>query len=205
MDYVFAKGGSVYLSTNNLSLLLEHDMTLTPQLTVLTNGTIKVRGAKDQKLIPGRKLTLDGFWFNEDGLLAHFPPHYIDKDRGLYFVDQGVYHRVDQEIVFNNGVHLRPDATVVSSEGKLIRLQDGQGVTMEGTSLPALDHIMVIKGKLVLQKDGSLIGLPAGVMGMSDGSKVTPQGLVTLRSGEQILLKEGERLTLPGTAMPEIN
>jgi hypothetical protein len=204
MDYVVFKEGQVHVVREGESTILEKPLELTQQLTVLTNGTIKVAGGQEKKLPPGRKLTLDGFWLNDDGMLAQFPPHYVLKDRVAYFVKEGIFKKLDHEVVFSTGNRLEPDGTVLTTSGKMIRLQDGQGLTAEGASLPALDHIMMIQGKLVLQKDGSIIGLPAGVMGMSDGTKVTPTGLVTLTSGEEFVLKDGQRLTVPGAAMPPI-
>lgn len=205
MAYVYNKGGQVFIVTNSLSHLLEKELALTPQLTVLTNAILKVSGAADRKLVEGRKLTLDGFWLGEDGLLSQFNEHYIMKDRVLFFVQEGVFNRVDREVIFPNGIRLRADATVLTPDGKVIRLQDGQGLSTAGKTLQAIDHVMFLGGKLVLQKDGSLIGLPAGVMGMSDGTKISASGLITTRSGAQFTLKEGQRMTLPGAAMAPVD
>jgi hypothetical protein len=205
MDYVALKDGKVVVFQKGEPKVLDHDLTLTPELTVLTNGNLHITGTKDVPLPPGRKLTLDGFWLGEDGMLASFGPHYIVKDRVLYFVREGQYQPVDQEVIFANGLHLRPDGTVLTPDQRVIRLQDGQGLTAAGTNLAALDHIMMINSKLVLQKDGSLISLPAGVMGMSDGTKVTPEGEVTPPGGAPFLLKNGQRVTVPGPIMPSVN
>jgi hypothetical protein len=206
LDFVMRKGDAVFVVTNRQSTLLDHDLILTPELKVMTNGIIKVSPGEEKKLLEGCKLTLDGFWLNDDGMLAQFKPHYILKDRGLFLVEDGIYRKANEEIAFKNGALLRTDGTVVTPGGGMIRLQDGQGLTAEGQTLHALDHIMMNNGKLVLQKDGSIVDLPSGrTIGMSDGTKVTGDGLVTKRSGEQIQLREGQRLTVDGAAMPEIH
>ena len=66
MDYVTVKGGDSYLVTNRESLLLEHPLTLTSELKVLTNGVVKITGDGEVKLAEGSKVTLDGFWLEPD-------------------------------------------------------------------------------------------------------------------------------------------
>jgi hypothetical protein len=150
-------------------------------------------------------VSLDGFWMNDDGMLVQFKPHYMMKDRGLMFVEDGIFTRVDHDVVFKNGTVLRTDGVVMTRDQRMIRLQDGQALTAEGKTLPALDQVMMSNGTLVLQKDGSIVALPAGrTMGMSDGTKVQGGGVIT-RSGEQVMLKEGQRLVLDGAAMREID
>jgi len=205
MDYVTMKDGRVYLIENNESAFLEQPLKLTPQLTVLTNGTIKIAGDGEEELNENRRVTLDGFWLNDDGTLVSFQPHYMIKDRVLYFVKSGVFKRVDQDVTFGNGIVLRTDGALLIPDGRLIRLQDGQMLTVTGQTIPALDQVMMIDGKLVLQKDGSIIPLPVrSTIGMSDGTTVTGNGLITRPTGEQFMLDQGQRLTLDGAAMSKI-
>ena len=205
MDYVTLKDGGVYLVENNESALLEKALELTPQLTVLTNGIIKITGDGEEELSEGRRVTSDGFWLNDDGTLVSFQPHYMMKDRGLYLVKSGVFKRVDQDVTFGNGTVLRTDGALLTPDGRLIRLQDGQMLTVTGQTIPALDQVMMIDGKLVLQKDGSIIPLPVrSTIGMSDGTTVTGNGLITRPTGQQFMLDQGQRLTLDGAAMSRI-
>jgi hypothetical protein len=123
------------------------------------------------------------------------------KDGVIYFVKSGEMTRLEQDVTFANGNVLRLDG-ILASGIRLIRLQDGQQLGLMGEVIPALDHIMMVKGKLVLQKDGSIIPLPAiSIMGMSEGTRVTGGGLITTPSGEQLILSDGQRLTLDGAAM----
>jgi hypothetical protein len=205
MDYVTVKGGDAYLVTNRESLLLEHPLTLTSELKVLTNGVVKITGDGEVKLAEGSKVTLDGFWLEPDGMLVIFKPHYQMKDRTLFLVKDGVFTKVDQDINLPNGTVLRTDGSIATPDGRLIRLQDGQMLSLSGQPIPALDQVMMVDGRLVLQKDGSIIPLPVGSnIGMSDNSIVYGTGVVIRPGGEQIALQDGQRLTLPGAAMPKI-
>ena len=206
MDYIVNMGGRVFVVTNNQSALLEHEFILTTDLNVMTNGIIKIKGDGQVKLQEGRKVSLDGFWMNDDGVLAQFKPHYMMKDGGLMFVEDGIFTRVDHAVVFKNGTVLGTDGVVLTRDQRMTRLQDGQALTVEGKTLPALDQVMMSNGNLVLQKDGSIVALPAGrTIGMSDGTKVQGGGVITRKSGEQVMLKEGQRLVLDGAAMREID
>jgi hypothetical protein len=205
MNYVTVKNGKAYMVTNSESVLLEKTFTITPELKLTTNGVLKLGGDKEEKLPEGRRITLDGFWWQSDGTLVQFQPHYLLKERKLYLVKSGVFSPVEQNVSFNNGVTLQTDGSIVTSDGRLIRLQDGQMLTTSGQTLAALDHVMMINGKLILQKDGSLIPIaPITAIGMSDGTSVAATGVITKPNGEQITLEEGQRLTLPGPAMSKI-
>ena len=77
-------------------------------------------------------------------------------------------------------------------------------LTLNGDPIPALDHVTIADGKLVLQKDGSIVPLPVvSTMGMSDGTRVAGNGLITLSNGEQFMLSEGQRLTVEGAVMTD--
>ena len=174
---------------------------LTPELTVTTNGVIEIAGDVEEQLTENKRVTLDGFWISPDGTLQAFKPHYLMKDGVLYFVRSGVLTRLEQDVSFSNGIVLRLDG-ILASGTRLIRLQDGQRLGLMGEVISALDHVMMVNGELVLQKDGSIVPLPAiSTMGMSEGSRVTGAGLITTPSGEQFALSDGQRLTLDGAAM----
>jgi hypothetical protein len=203
LDHVIKKDGSVFVVTNNQSTLLESDLVLANGLKVMTNGVIKSAGDKKTILKEGRRLSLDGYWMNDDGMFVQFDPHYVIKDRGLYFVQDGVFTRLDHDVTFKNGTLLKTDGTVFTADQRMVRLQDGQALTVDGSALAAQDFVSVINGRLILQKDGSIIDLPVGrTIGMSDGTQINASGIVTRRSGQQIMLKNGQRLILEGAAMP---
>jgi hypothetical protein len=202
MDYVVNTGGVIWVVVNNRSELLEKNLILTDDLKVMTNGVIQIKGEGEVEFAEGRKVSLDGFWINDDGLLVRFKPHFMLKDNTLFFVEQGLFTRVRSDVAFKSGDVLRTDGTVMTRDQRIIRLQDGQALMPDGKALPALDHIMIINGKLVLQKDGSIIPLPlVSTMGMSEGTKVKGDGIITSQSGEQFNLNEGQRLIVAGAAM----
>ena len=131
-------------------------------------------------------MSLDGFWMGEDGTLLVFKPHYLFKERMLFFVESGVLTKVDQDVTLKNGAVLCTDATLLTPSGRLVRLDDGYMLTANGDPISGLDHVAIADGKLVLQKDGSIIPLPVvSTIGMSDGTRVRGDGLVTWSSGYQ--------------------
>lgn len=205
MSHVVLRGRQVFVVTNDHPVLLQRELTLTPDLTVATNGVVRITGGGERQLPEGRKVSLDGFWMNDDGVLAYFKPHYTVRDGRMCYVEDGVFAPLTEAVTFNNGLTLRPDGTVVTPSRREIRLQDGHTLSANGEPLQALDHVQIRQGKLVLQKDGSLVPLPPGrTIGMSDGTKVQASGLITRRSGEQFTLAEGQRLTVEGAAMPPL-
>jgi RNase P/RNase MRP subunit p29 len=118
-----------------------------------------------------------------------------------YVVKSGELTKLEENVIFPNGNVLRLEG-ILASRTRLIRLQDGQRLGLTGEVIPALDHIMMANGKLVLQKDGSIIPLPVvSSMGMSEGTRVTGSGLITTTTGEQFALSDGQRLTVDGAAM----
>ena len=204
MDYLVMKGGEVVVVADGQPVRLNAEMALTPTLKVSTNGVLHVRG-KERMLRDGQKLTLDGFWLANDGMLIQVDDHYMLKDGKLNFVRDGKFTPVNQEVVFQNGTRLGTDGAVMTSRGGVVRLQDGQMLTPEGATLPALDHVMKKDGKIVLQKDGSILGLPpARLMVMSEGTKVKGDGTIVMREGKTFVLAEGQRLTLEGAVMPKL-
>ncbi len=203
--YLTTEGGKVYVVAEHRTELLKRPLALTSELTITTNGVIKISGDGEEQLREGRAITLDGFWIGDDGTLLAFQPHYLMKDRVLYSVKSGVKAVLEQDVAFANGNVLRTDGTLLTSDYRVIRLQDGQRLAFTGETIPALDHVMIKDGSLVLQKDGSIIPLPVvSRIGMSDGTVVSGAGLITLPTGEQITLAEGQRVTLDGAAMSRI-
>jgi hypothetical protein len=203
--YVTRKAGLVYAVENGQSALLNRPLSLTPELTVLTNGVITIASDGEEELAEGRRVSLDGFWMGEDGTLLVFKPHYLFKERMLFFVESGVLTKVDQDVTLKNGAVLCTDATLLTPSGRLVRLDDGHMLTVNGDPIPGLDHVAIADGKLVLQKDGSIIPLPVvSTIGMSDGTRVRGDGLITWPSGYEFMLSEGQRLTVEGAAMPNI-
>jgi hypothetical protein len=187
------------------SALLEHEFILTADLKVMTNGTIQITSGGEIQLQEGRKVSMDGFWMNDDGTLVQFKPHYLVKERELFFVEDGVFTRVDHDLTFYNGAVLGTDGIVTTRDQRKFQLQDGQALTADGKTLPALDQVMMINGQLVLQKDGSIVPLPiVSTMGMSEGTRVKGNGMITSPNGSQFTLKEGQRIILAGAAMSAI-
>lgn len=206
MDYVINQGGKMFMMTNGQSLLLAGEVALPPDIKIQTNGVVTIAGVKATTMPPGRKVTLDGFWINDDGLLIYFKPHYLFKDRGLYWVKDGVLSRLDQAVTFPNGAVLNTEGKLLTSSQQLVRLQDGQALTPDCRPVPALDHAMVSNGRFILQKDGSIIPLGSeSTIGMTDGTRIMGKGLIIPPGGQPIQLKEGQRLVLEGPVMPPIH
>jgi hypothetical protein len=202
MDYLVMKGGQVQIVTNGQALRIDEEIVLTPALKITTNGVLRV-GTKEKMLREGQKLTLDGLWLANDGMLIQFEDHYMFRNGKLWFVQEGAFALVTHDVVFPNGTRLRTDGLVATSS-RLFRLQDGQMLTLEGASLPALDYVMKKDGKIVLQKDGSILAFPPSrLIIMSDGTQVRGDGTIVMQSGQTFVVEEGERLTLEGAAMPK--
>jgi RNase P/RNase MRP subunit p29 len=200
-EYVTMKDGRAYVAAGERGAYLERTLALTPELTVHTNGVIKIAGGGEEQLTESKRVTLDGFWITSDGTLQAFRPHYLMKAGVPYVVKSGELTKLEENVIFPNGNVLRLEG-ILASRTRLIRLQDGQRLGLTGEVIPALDHIMMANGKLVLQKDGSIIPLPVvSSMGMSEGTRVTGSGLITTTTGEQFALSDGQRLTVDGAAM----
>ena len=204
LDYVTLKGGEVFVVKGDVPEKLDKDIELSGGLSVSTNGTVKMQG-KEVELKEGQKLTLDGYWLGDDGLLVPFQDHYTVRDSKVYFVQNGMLKPVSEEVVFKNGIRLKTDGNINTSGGMVVRLQNGQMLTAEGEPLQAKDQIMMKDGKLLIQRDGAIVTIAAGtLMGMSDGTKVKSDGTITTLSGQTFTLKEGERFTIDGAALPKL-
>ena len=82
-----------------------------------------------------------------------------------------------------------------------MRLMDGQLLTLEGSLLPARDTVILLGGKVSVQKDGSTLPLrPTQSLMMSDGTKVLGNGTVVRRDGTTLTLTEGQLLIVEGVA-----
>jgi hypothetical protein len=179
-EYVTLKNGRGFVVAGAQGAYLERALALTPELTVTTNGVIEIARHGKEQLTESKRLTLDGFWISSDGTLQAFKPHYLMKNGALYVVKSGVLARQEQDVAFANGNVLRLDGFLASGT-RLIRLQDGQRLDLNGEVIPALDHIMMVNGRLVLQKDGSIVPLASiSAIGMSEGTRVTGAGVITL-------------------------
>src|SRR6266404_2614415 len=201
LDYITMKGGEVFVVKSDQPEKLDKELDLPGGLSVSTNGVVKTQG-KEVELKEGQKLTLDGYWLGDDGLLVPFQDHYTLKDGKVYFVQNGMFKPVNEEVVFKNGVRLKTDGTINTSSGMVLRLQSGQMLSPDGEPLQAKDHVMMKDGKLLIQRDGAFVTLaPGTLMGMSDGTKVKSDGTIITQGGQTFTLKEGDRLTLDGAAM----
>ena len=204
LDYVTLKGGAVLVVKSDVPEKLETDLVLPGGLTVSTNGVVKMDG-KEAELKEGQKLTLDGYWQGDDGLLEPFQDHYMVRDGKVYFFQNGMSKPVNEEVVFKNGVRLKTDGTINTSSGTVVRMQNGPMLTPDGEPLQGKDHIMMKDGKLLIQRDGAIVTLgPGTLMGMSEGTKVKSDGTIITPGGQTFVLKEGQRLTVDGTAMPKL-
>lgn len=204
LDYITLKSGEVLVVKGDVSEKLDKDLALPGGLSVSTNGIVKVDG-KEVELKDAQKLTLDGYWLGDDGLLVPFQDHYTLKDGKVYFVQNGMFKPVNEDVVFKNGIRLKTDGTINTSSGMVVRLQSGQMLSPDGEPLQAKDHVIMKDGKLQIQRDGAIVTLaPGTLMGMSDGTKVKSDGTIITHSGQTFVLKEGERLTLDGAAMPKL-
>jgi len=204
LDYITKKGGDIFVVKNDVPEKLDTELALPAGLSVSTNGIVKMQG-KEVELKDGQKMTLDGYWLGDDGLLVPFQDHYTLKDGKVYFVQNGMFKPVTEDVVFKNGTRLKTDGTINTSGGMVLRLQSGQVLSPDGEPLQAKDHVMMKDGKLLIQRDGAFVTLaPGTLMGMSDGTKVKSDGTIIAQSGQTFTLKEGERVTLDGAAMPKL-
>jgi hypothetical protein len=201
LDHITLKSGEVVVVKSDVPEKLEADLEIPGGVTVSTNGIVKADG-KEIELKEGQKLTLDGYWLGDDGTLVLFPDHYTVRDGKVFLVKGGIFTSVDQEVVFKNGTRLKTDGNVNTTGGKVMRLQNGQSLTLEGQPLQEKDHVIMKDKKLLIQRDGGIVTIAPGVtMGMSDGTKVKSDGAITTLGGQTFTLKEGQRLTLDGATL----
>jgi len=200
MTAVTCRTNTTLLQSDSEWKPLTHEMTMPGGIKVFTNATFHVNNGKKRHLKEGQILRSDGTLLNPDGSIMPVFDH-VAMSKGTVMVFQdGEGEALTSPMALRDGSVINPDGSYSRPSGRYSRLVDGQCVTLDGASLPALDTITFSNGKVVVYKSGALISLQSAgqIMGMNDGTRVRGDGLVTSPNGATLQLTEGQTITVEG-------
>jgi hypothetical protein len=201
---VIFKDNSLLATVNGKTLIFTNAINFPGGIKVMTNGVFTVKGGKERPLGQGQVLSADGMLTSPDGSVVPVQDHIASLGGKVFLVKDGEVSPLTRETLLADKTRVRPDGTVVTPDGKLHRLLDGQRLKLDGTGLPATDTVRLKDGKVILFKDGGEITLrPTQVMMMSEGTRVLGNGTIIYPDGKKRILVEGELLKLPGVIPPK--
>ncbi len=178
---------------------MEQEVRLPHSITVMTNGTFKVKEGRERKLREGQVLGSDGMLISPDGSIVPVFDNILEKGGRPLITKDGVTTPLQQDYSFPDGRRIGTDGFVTLANGTRLQLLDGQMFTLDGKAIPSKDTITLRKGKVWVQKDGSLFEVPPGrSLMMNDGTKVLGEGTVIMSDGTEKKLVEEEILTVQG-------
>jgi hypothetical protein len=201
IEQVMKKDGKVVYRQGGQTQALRLEITLAGNVTFMTNGLFKVGDGKLRELKEGQTLRADGTLLSADGSLMPVIDHLSVQAGRVVLVKDGDSAAVSAAMALPDGSRLQPDGTRVFRDGRQVRLMDGQLLGLNGSPLPAQDTVVLLAGKVSVQKDGSILVLrPNQSLMMSDGTKVLGTGTVTRKDGSTINLTEGQVMVMEGVA-----
>lgn len=107
-----------------------------------------------------------------------------------------------------HAVVVKTNGTFTVQGGKLRSLLEGESIGKDGTLTkpdgtvqPVVDHVALLRGRVVVVKDGEA-GAASAPVKIADGTTIYPDGQVTSRSGTSRRLLDGEVFQLQGGALP---
>lgn len=198
IESVTRKDGKLLTTQGGQALPVEKNFTFAGDIEITTNATYAVKGGKARELKDGQVLQNDGMLLNPDGSLTPVADHVVMRAGRPVLVKDGESSPLTQELALGDGTRVATDGTVTRN-GQRKKMLDGQLIKLDGSVLPVKDTVVLMNGKVTLQKDGSSISLrPGQTMMMSEGTKVFSEGYLITRGGQRVPLIEGKIVTLEG-------
>jgi hypothetical protein len=201
IEQVMKKDGKVVYRQGGQTQALRLEITLAANVTFMTNGLFKVGDGKLRELKEGQTLSADGTLLSADGSLMPVIDHLSVQAGRVVLVKDGESAAISAAMELPDGSRLQPDGTRVFRDGRQVRLLDGQLLGLNGSPLAAQDTVVLLAGKVSVQKDGSILVLrPNQSLMMSDGTKVLGVGTVIRKDGSAVNLTEGQVMVIEGVA-----
>jgi|SRR5262245_1947768 len=128
-DHYVLKGIRMQLVKDGQSTPLNQSVVLADQSVLSPSGEIRLPSGRTQRLIEGQALKLDG------GLVPSLDTATL-KNGKVVVQKEGELLPVTSNITMNDGTRVYANGNIVSLDGKIIiRLQEGQTVTLPGAAL----------------------------------------------------------------------
>jgi hypothetical protein len=125
-----------------------------------------------------------------------------------YAVQGGATNQLLEPLALPEAIQVLTNGTFTVKEGKERPLKEGQVLLPDGTLInadgsvtPVVDHVAMIKNRVVVCRDGEFSNLP-GPMTLGDGSTVTSDGFYTRPGGTSLQLLDGLMFRLDGRPIP---
>ncbi len=198
IDSITCKEGKLFTVQGGQATPVDKDFTFAGEIDVKTNGTFAVGGGKARELKDGQIIQKDGMLLSPDGSITPVADHVVLRAGRAVVVKDGESAPLTKDLTLGDGTVVSPDGTVTRG-GQRKKLLDGQLIKLSGAALPVKDTVVLLGGKVTVQKDGSPITLrPGQTMMMNEGTKVFSDGYMVTREGKRVPLTEGQVVTLEG-------
>ncbi len=199
VDRVMLKDGIMKVVQGGQTSDMEKEVKLQHDITVMTNGTFKVKDGKERALQEGQILSADGMLTSPDGSIVPVFDNILAKNGLSMITRDGETTPLASNFTLGDGRIITPDGYIIQRDGLRLKLLDGQMYQLDGKAILAKDSVTLREGKVWVQKDGAQFEvMPGRSLMMNDGTKVLGDGTVVMTDGTQRKLAEGEILTLQG-------
>jgi hypothetical protein len=166
---------------------------------VMTNGVFTVNEGKERTLREGQRLGADGFLLGPGARLEPVQDHVAIEGGKVVVVKDGDSQAAEGPVTLGNGNAIMPDLTLQASGVLVMRLIDGQLFNLSGAAIPAQDTILMLDGKVLVQKDGSVLPVRSDSnITMNEGTRVFGNGRVQRMDGTSFTLTEGQMVRIEG-------
>ncbi|MBN2505060.1 MAG: hypothetical protein JXQ71_00040 [Verrucomicrobia bacterium] len=199
VNRVLMREGRMYEARGNQLSPMKDDVRLPHDIRVSTNGTYTVNNGTPRKFAEGQALGADGMLTSPNGSIVPVYDHVVMRAGKPGLFKDGTSRPVTTPLTLKDGTRIQPDGFIVTTDGRRLRLLDGQFFRLDGKPIPTRDSITLAQGKVTVHKDGSRLTVPPGrSLVMNDGTKVFGNGTVLMKDGSRRRLAEGEILTVEG-------
>ena len=199
VERVLVKAGKVLAVQGGVTNEITSNVSLPGEITVMTNCAFRIKEGKERVLKEGQVLGADGVLMNPDGSVEPVADHVLLKNGRVVVYRDGEASPLAAPITLGNGTTITADGYITRGYGGSDRMLDGQMYRLDGRPMPVEDTIMLIHGRVRVQKDGSSFAVPRGSsLMMNDGTKVLGNGTLVTMSGSTRKLAEGEIVVVPG-------
>jgi len=194
-----AKEGVTWQIQGETTKRLEKELAWPNEIKVLTNGIFQVKAGKERRLQEGQILGEDGRLTSPDGSVVPVMEHLVMKNGQVLMVKDGISSALQGDVTLGDGSTVTQDGFYAKPGGVRSKLLDGQMFQLDGQTIAAKDTVILIAGKVRVQKDGTLFDVPPGrSLMMNDGAKVFGDGTVLMKDGTTRQLTEGVILVMEG-------